>query len=227
MTLTLTNTTQQADSGASQLSLNDISNKNDQDLRLIYPAASNDYRISVAIIPAGSKWHAGAHWHEDYDEYMRVARGRAKIRLGSEYKIFTPEDGDILIPKLMVHDVMRADVDAKKGEGDDEELWIEERSEPVDGSKELFFRHMFSIMADKEVFGWKMPLQLLLTMMYTDGYLVIVPGPAHWYVTHSLWAVVKFAALSLGLKPFYDEYTPERLKGIAEKLQVEGKAKKV
>lgn len=86
---------------------------------------------------------------------------------------------------------------------------------------------MFSIMDDQKFYGWKFPLQLLLTMAYTDGYLVIVPGPARWYVTHALWPAIKFAALGLGLKPFYEEYTPARLKGIAEKLQDGGKSKSV
>lgn len=86
---------------------------------------------------------------------------------------------------------------------------------------------MFSMMEDQKFYGWKFPLQLLLTMTYSDGYLVIVPGPARWYVTHGLWAVVKLAALGVGLKPFYEEYTPVRLKGIAEKLQDGGKSKSV
>jgi hypothetical protein len=86
---------------------------------------------------------------------------------------------------------------------------------------------MFSMMEDQKFYGWKFPLQLVLTMIYSDGYLVIVPGPARWYVTHGLWAATKFAALGMGLKPFYEEYTPERLKGIAEKLQDGGKSKNV
>jgi hypothetical protein len=84
---------------------------------------------------------------------------------------------------------------------------------------------MFSMMEDQKFYGWKFPLQLLLTMTYADAYLVIVPGPAGWYVTHGLWATVRFVALGVGLKPFYEEYTPARLKGIAEKLQVGGKSK--
>jgi hypothetical protein len=82
-------------------------------------------------------------------------------------------------------------------------------------------------MEDKDFYGWKYPFQLLLVMIYTDGYLVIVPGPARWYVTHALWAIIKFAALRMGLKPFYEEYTPVRLKGIAEKLQEVEKSKGV
>ncbi|KAF2260495.1 hypothetical protein CC78DRAFT_536369 [Lojkania enalia] len=217
--LTLTNTTHQKDSGATQLSLAPNPSQNSQDIRVIFPSDENGYRITTAVVPPGSKWHAGVHWHEDYDEVMRVKKGRAKIRLGSTYRVVGPDDGEVLIPKFMVHDVMRADVDAKPSESDDEELWLEEWSEPVDGSKELFFRHVFSIMTDKEKFGWKMPLQLLLTLMYTDGYLLIVPGPAKWYVTHGLYAALKPVARWFGLKPFYEEYTPERLQDVASKLE--------
>lgn len=95
----------------------------------------------------------------------------------------------------------------------------------VDGSKELFFRHIFSVMADQKAFGWKFPLQMLLTCMYSDGYLVIVPGPAHWYITHGIYAAVKTMAQLAGLSPFYDEYTPERLQGIRRILEEGGKNK--
>jgi mannose-6-phosphate isomerase-like protein (cupin superfamily) len=134
MTLTRTNTTERKDSGASLLSLSNLSSSNPanklQEVCLTYPSADNDYRISVAVVPAGSKWHAGAHWHEEYDELMRVVKGRAKIRLGNDHRVITAEDGEVLIKKGVVHDVMRADVGAKEGEGDEGDLWLEERSEP-------------------------------------------------------------------------------------------------
>lgn len=139
MTFTLTNTTQHPDSGATPLSLDATSDQSAQDVKLVYPSAENDYRITTAIIPPGSKFHPGAHWHEDYDEVMRVAKGRAKIRLGKEWKIYGPEDGEVLIPKGTVHDLMRADVDAKPGEGDEGEVWVEERGEPGMGVSSCHF----------------------------------------------------------------------------------------
>lgn len=60
---------------------------------------------------------------------------------------------------------------------------------------------------------------MLLTLMYTDGYVDLVPGPASWYVTHGLYAVVRPVAGWAGLTPFYDQYTPERLKEIAKTLE--------
>lgn len=88
----------------------------------------------------------------------------------------------------------------------------------VDGSKDLLFRHLFSIETDREVFGWKVKLQQLLTLMYTDSYVELVPGPLSWYVTHGLYAIVKSVAFALGLQPFYREYLPKRLEAIAERL---------
>ena len=96
----------------------------------------------------------------------------------------------------------------------------------VDGSKELFFRHAFSLVADQAVFGWKLPLQQLLLLQYTDNYLSLVPGAAGWYFTHAMYAVLRPLSALLGLKPFYDEYTPERLKGIRKELEGNTKSKR-
>jgi len=64
---------------------------------------------------------------------------------------------------------------------------------------------------------------MLLLLMYTDNYMVFVPGTASWYFTHGLYAVAKPVAKLVGLTPFYDEYTPGRLMGI--KRELEGKRK--
>ncbi|KAJ4350088.1 uncharacterized protein N0V89_008709 [Didymosphaeria variabile] len=191
---------------------------------MFYPTAETGYRITRAIVPQGSKFQVGAHWHEEYDEYMRVIQGRLKLRLGKTWKVYTPEDGEILIAKDVIHDLCRADKDAKPGEDDEGDMIIEERSDPVDGSKELFFRHAFSTVTDKAVFGWKLPLQQLLVLMYSDTYIETLPGPAGWYATHGLYAVLNPLARLLGLKPFYDEYTPSRLVNI--RMDMEGGTKK-
>lgn len=43
------------------------------------------------------------HWHETHDEIIRVAVGKMEIMLGSSTKVYTPEDGDVMIPKGVVH----------------------------------------------------------------------------------------------------------------------------
>lgn len=90
----------------------------------------------------------------------------------------------------------------------------------------MFFRHIFSVTFDKEVFGWKLPLQQLLIMMCADGYVEIVPGPAGWYFTHGLYAVLKPVTKLLGLKPFHDEYTPSRLADVRKAMESGAKPKK-
>ncbi|KAF9728822.1 hypothetical protein PMIN02_001359 [Paraphaeosphaeria minitans] len=217
--MTLTDTTSQISTESVALSYNKVDKQTNQDVTLFYPTAETNYRITRAIAPKGSKFQVGAHWHEDYDEYMRIVQGRAKIRLGSTWKVFTPEDGEIKIPRMVVHDICRADRDAKPGEGDDEDMIIEEWSDPFDGAKEMFFRHIFSVTVDKDVFGWKLPLQQLLIMISADGYIEIVPGPAGWYITHGLYAALKPVTKLLGLKPFHDEYTPSRLADVRRAME--------
>ncbi|PSN61608.1 hypothetical protein BS50DRAFT_651004 [Corynespora cassiicola Philippines] len=192
--------------------------KQNIDVNFFFPAEENNFETSVVMIPPGSQFQAGSHWHEKYDEVILVIKGRLKVRVGKEYVIRTPEDGKIIIPPGITHNVMRADHGLPQDERDDEEVIIHEWSGPVDGSKDLFFRHLFSIEEDRHVFGWKAKLQLILTMMYTDNYIEIVPGPLSWYVTHGVYAVARPIAFALGLQPFYREYLPKRLDALAEKF---------
>jgi len=127
MPLNLTDTTHYPTSGAINLSFDATADQSKQALNVTYPDASTNYRITSVVIPPGSKFHPGAHWHEDYDEYMRVLKGRARIRLGNDWKVYTPEDGEVRIPKGTVHDVMRADMGIGEDDGD---LVMEERGDP-------------------------------------------------------------------------------------------------
>jgi mannose-6-phosphate isomerase-like protein (cupin superfamily) len=242
----LTNTTSHVDSLANITfdAVDAASSASSQDVKLIYPTAASNFRTTTFIIPQGSKFHPGAHWHEQYDEIMRVVEGRMRIRLDGEIKVITPEDGDVVIKKGVVHEFWRADVDAKPGEGDEGNVVIEERSEPctysplfplppfhlisptrslpVDGSKELFFRHVFSANIDNAAFGWKLPIQMLLTISYSDMYLELVSGvgSTNWYIARGVnKGVVGPLAWVLGLRPFYGEYTPERLSTVRRQLE--------
>ncbi|KAL1610055.1 hypothetical protein SLS60_001720 [Paraconiothyrium brasiliense] len=206
MTFTLTDTTSHISTDSVALSYNgDADNQISQDVTMLYPTAETGYRVTRAIAPQGSKFQVGAHWHEEYDEYMRVIQGRLKLRLGDKWEVYTPEDGEILIARGVVHDLCRADKDARPGEEDEGDMIIEERSDPF--------------------FGWKLPLQQLLVLMYSDTYIETIPGPAGWYATHGLYALLKPLARLLGLKPFYDEYTPSRLAVVRMEME-EGVAKK-
>jgi mannose-6-phosphate isomerase-like protein (cupin superfamily) len=128
--MTLTNTTSHVSTDKAVLSYNGADAQAKQDVTMFYPTAETNFRITRAIAPQGSKFQTGAHWHEEYDEYMRIIKGRAKIRLGNTWKVYTPEDGEIKIARMVVHDICRADKDAKPGEEDEGDMIIEEWSDP-------------------------------------------------------------------------------------------------
>ena len=128
--MTLTDTTTHMSTQTIALSYKDAGPQSKTETVMFYPTAESNYRLTRAIIPRGDKFKTGAHWHENYDEYMRIIQGRASIRLGNTWKVYTPEDGEIKIPRMVVHDICRADRDAKPGEEDDEEMIIEEWSDP-------------------------------------------------------------------------------------------------
>jgi len=62
------------------------------------------------------------HWHETHDELFRVIKGRMEATIGSNTRIYVPEDGEILIPRRVVHS-LRCFIG--------EEAIIEERTEPM------------------------------------------------------------------------------------------------
>jgi len=61
------------------------------------------------------------HWHDTHDEIHHVIKGRMEVTLGSETKIYTPEDGEIFIPRGVVHSIRAFKEDAI----------IEERTQPM------------------------------------------------------------------------------------------------
>ena len=84
----------------------------------------------------------------------------------------------------------------------------------ADGLKEVFFRNVFSAIQDRS--GISLTLQAILTMNTYDNFNVLVEGRAGWWVTHAVWSVGSAVARLVGLKPWYEEYTPDRLREVAE-----------
>ena len=62
------------------------------------------------------------HWHETHDKLFRVIKGRMEATIGSNTRIYAPEDGEIRIPKRVVHG-FRSFIG--------EETIIEERTDPM------------------------------------------------------------------------------------------------
>ena len=38
----------------------------------------------IITVPPGSTWETGLHWHEQYEESVRVLKGKAKVTVGKE-----------------------------------------------------------------------------------------------------------------------------------------------
>ena len=64
------------------------------------------------------------HWHETHDEIFRVRKGQVEFKIGSSVRVYGPEDGEVRIPKGVVHSF-------KTYPG--VECIIEERSDPMVG----------------------------------------------------------------------------------------------
>ncbi|THV05734.1 hypothetical protein K435DRAFT_712399 [Dendrothele bispora CBS 962.96] len=94
------------------------------------------YISRVEIAADADQFFVPKHWHETHDEIMRVVKGKLDIMLGSTWKTYTPEDGEVVIKKGVVHSLRAA-----RGE----ETVFHERTSPMDGEKEMFFRNIFSV----------------------------------------------------------------------------------
>lgn len=85
---------------------------------------------STIVIPPRSKWTTTPHWHETHTEYIRILRGRVRLRLGNATKVVGPEDGEVRIDKFVVHEYMRADVDQREEGKDHEDVEVLEWTDP-------------------------------------------------------------------------------------------------
>lgn len=96
------------------------------------------------IIPRGSKWGPGAHWHEHYVEHVRVLRGRVKVTINGVEGVKGPEDGVATFQLFDVHDFARADGGTETdGEGDEGDVIVEEWTDP--GTRNCF--HLLLVLA--------------------------------------------------------------------------------
>ncbi|KAB8606213.1 hypothetical protein FH972_025844 [Carpinus fangiana] len=201
----------------------------DRDVTFILPSQEATSKVpdgvTRIVIPPGSQWTPSPHWHELYDENFRVVAGHVRLTVDGRTSIVGPKDGVQRIAKYDVHDFMRADATSSEYSGKDQaqEEWmskdviVEEWTSPVDGMKEIFFRNLFSVIHDSSrVYGWKTELQLMMVQSHCDNYPVIVSDSRIWQpLTHVLFFFAVLLGGWLGLKPWYDEYTPPRLRGVA------------
>jgi mannose-6-phosphate isomerase-like protein (cupin superfamily) len=122
---------------------------------------SDPHRVRITV-PAGSRWSSGLHWHETHTEYLRVVSGRARVRLGDVTKVFGASDGEVRVDRSVWHqweadDGVSTGEGKEEGEGDD--LVVEERTEPEDGDKAVFFWNLNGVIlsASAKKPGWRVP----------------------------------------------------------------------
>lgn len=60
-------------------------------------------RMTISGEPGADPFDVPSHWHETHDEYMLVVEGKLEITLGSTARIYTPDDGEVHIPKGTSH----------------------------------------------------------------------------------------------------------------------------
>lgn len=171
-------------------------------------------------LPPGSSWTPLPHWHERYTEYVRCVSGRLLVRLDGVERVVTPEDGPQTIDEFVVHEFMRADMHGyATGEGEEEDVVVEEWTDPADGVKQVFFRNLLGVLQDDAYWGNWFGLQALLVCSRYDNYNVLWAGWGKVAVTHATYAVVEAVAHVAGLRPWYEEYTPVDLRPAAEGTQ--------
>jgi len=176
--------------------------------------------MTQITLPERSTWTPGMHWHEQHVEYFRVVKGRVLIKLDGLTKLVTPADGPQKVERFVVHEFMRADCDKPANDKEPGEVITEEWTDPSDGVKHVFFRNIFSTLEDAEKFwrSWTY-LQALYVAAHSDDWVQVVPGRFAWMATHTLYFGVRGVGRLIGLRPWYQEYTPENLWSAARGLE--------
>lgn len=85
-----------------------------------------------------------------------------------------------------------------------------------DGAKEVFFRNFFSVLEDAGHFGRWTGLQIMLTSAKYDNFDVSYSGPLSWVVPHLAHVGAKVLGVLVGMRPWYPQYVPIRLRAVAE-----------
>ena len=180
--------------------------------------------IVTITIPPHSNWTSGPHWHETHTEYLRVVQGAAKVTLSNQTRVVRPSDGIVTVPKFTIHEWGRispteADGNISRHQAD-EDLIVEEWTDPVDGLKNVFFRNLNGVILDETQGGksaprseWWLTLQLWVIFHDLDNWPVLLGGPFwfRWIATHFMARVAVFLGVLWQLRSVYPEYTPADL----------------
>ncbi|KAL0952711.1 hypothetical protein HGRIS_006947 [Hohenbuehelia grisea] len=136
-----------------------------------------------------TEFEAPLHYHETHDEMFRIIKGRLEYTLGTETKIYTPEDGEISIPRGTLHGVK-----SLAGEA----FIVEEKTTPMDGSKEVFFRNLFSLD------GPNSSIVAVMQVYYWGDCYPVMPSGLRWLEKPFTAVLGNWLAPVLGHKLAYD-----------------------
>ena len=79
-------------------------------VRMSFEPRGEDLIVDVWLEPGGG---LSAHLHSQQEERWSVVEGQAKVRLGSDTRVFTAADGEVSVPPNTVHGFESdSDVDA-------------------------------------------------------------------------------------------------------------------
>jgi mannose-6-phosphate isomerase-like protein (cupin superfamily) len=199
--------------------------------QVTYTLPSPPYSSPIVTItlPLNSTWTSGLHWHSTHTEYLSVLKGAALITLHGVTKTYTPGDGIIVIPVNARHSWQRA-------EGGGEELVVREWTDPEDGEKEVFFRNLSSVLLESETpgsefRGFWLTLNLWCIFWGMDnwpvfldcGNIPLVGSWIEWAIAHFVLGLAMLVGGAMGLKCWYEEYTPTR--PIGKSVHAKGKGK--
>jgi hypothetical protein len=147
------------------------------------------------------------------------------VSVGGISRIVSASDGHLVVPKFARHEWRRAvaeDGASFEHSWDDEELVVQEWTDPFDGEKEIFFRNLNSVIIDTIKnptwwMEWWLSLQLFVVFADADNYPVfwaekVGNEKMQFLVTHFVLAMTKTMGRLVGAKGTYEEYTPEELR---------------
>jgi quercetin dioxygenase-like cupin family protein len=193
------------------------------------PLPSSSSSVITITLPPLSSWTSGLHWHETHTEYLNVVKGSALVTVDGVSRTYTERSGVITIPPFTRHEWSRSPSSSlyfnrdSECEDPEDDVVVQEWTDPADGEKEAFFRNLNGIIADEEkrsresgksIGGWWLNLQLGAIFWEFDNWPVLIGGPK-WlqlWVTHIVLRIAVLVGRCIwGLKGRYGEYTPERL----------------
>ncbi|OAK96467.1 hypothetical protein IQ06DRAFT_52738 [Phaeosphaeriaceae sp. SRC1lsM3a] len=201
-------------------------------------SSTNPTLITTIALPRYSKWTSELHFHISHTEYLHLVRGSIYVYLDGATKFFSAKAGGevsmqdgrlkskglvIEVPRYARHEWMRAD--ASRGrlpscvrrvlpEDVEDEVVVEEWTDPSDLGKPLFFWNLNAIITAPEdaalsiparglkmlLGNWWVPFQLFVVFWDLDNWPVFssMRGTGGSTIEYVMTFLVLFTAKALG-----------------------------